>query len=378
MPRILIATPLYPPEVGGPATYIKLLEEELPRQGFEIEVVKFSNVRHLPKGVSHLAYFWRVLKSGWSADLILALDPMSVGLPSLLAAKILGKRFFLKIVGDFAWEQYQNKYKVSGIKYQGKATKFINLEEFQKNKYDWRTELRRKAQKFVARQAEKAIVPSQYLAKIILGWGVKPEKIKVIYNAFQPSVVEGEKEELKSFLNLTGPILVSAGRLVPWKGFEALIEIMPTLIRQFPDLKLFICGDGPDRRNLELGIKNYGLEEKVKLLGRVSQRQLLALITAADLFVLNTGYEGFSHQLLEVMSTATPIITTAVGGNPELIEDGREGIFVPYNGREALTVAITALLKKKKQAQILGWNAKHKIRQFSKEKMIKKLIEELR
>src|SRR3989344_5012189 len=122
MKRILIATPLYPPGAGAPATYTKLLEEELPKRGFEIAVVKFSSVRHLPKGLSHLAYFWRVLKSGRSADLILALDPVSVGLPAWLAAKILRKRFIVKIVGDFAWEVYQN---------QNDNSEFISLGEFQ-------------------------------------------------------------------------------------------------------------------------------------------------------------------------------------------------------------------------------------------------------
>src|SRR3989339_1894470 len=109
--KILIATPLYPPDIGGPATYAKTLEIELPKRGLVVSIVSFSSVRHLPKGFSHLAYFFKLLKAAWRADLIFALDPISVGLPAHAVSKLLGKPLYVKIVGDFAWEQLQIKIK---------------------------------------------------------------------------------------------------------------------------------------------------------------------------------------------------------------------------------------------------------------------------
>src|SRR3990167_7909869 len=105
--RIVIATPLYPPEIGGPATYAKLLFEGLPEKGIEVELVKFSDVRHLPKIIRHIAYFLRVLKAARNANVVLALDPVSVGLPAMKAAQKARKPFVVKIVGDYAWEQGQ-------------------------------------------------------------------------------------------------------------------------------------------------------------------------------------------------------------------------------------------------------------------------------
>ena len=103
--RLVVATPLYPPDLGGPATYSYLLEQELPKRGITIELVKFADVRHLPKLVRYLAYFFNVLKALRTKDAVLALDPVSVGLPSMLAARVARKPLFLKVGGDYAWEQ---------------------------------------------------------------------------------------------------------------------------------------------------------------------------------------------------------------------------------------------------------------------------------
>jgi glycosyltransferase involved in cell wall biosynthesis len=76
--------------------------------------------------------------------------------------------------------------------------------------------------------------------------------------------------------------------------------------------------------------------------GMVSREELAERIFASDAFVLNTAYEGLSHQLLEVMSMGVPIVTTPVGGNVELIRDGESGMFVPYDDREKIQEALDA------------------------------------
>jgi glycosyltransferase involved in cell wall biosynthesis len=178
--KILIATGLYPPDIGGPATYSKILKDELPKRGFCVEVLSFGGVRHLPKIIRHFIYFLKVLIKGRGADVIFAQDPVSVGFPAVLAAKILRKKFILKIVGDYAWEQ--NQIKKEKLR-KNKSEKFKTLEEFQKEKFDIITEFRRWTQKFVARKADKIITPSKYLKRIVAdGWGVPAERIEVVYN----------------------------------------------------------------------------------------------------------------------------------------------------------------------------------------------------
>ncbi|MEK7091904.1 MAG: glycosyltransferase family 4 protein, partial [Patescibacteria group bacterium] len=200
-------------------------------------------------------------------------------------------------------------------------------------------------------------------------WGVQPEKITVIYNAF-------ENEISQSHLDLEQkPIIFSVGRLVPWKGFSTLIALMPRLLIAEPELQLLIAGDGPDQAVLREQIIRLNLGANVKLLGRLVQADLFAQLTKSRIFILNTAYEGFSHQLLEVMALGLPIITTRVGGNPELISSGENGLFVPYDDKTALVEAIEKLLADPVLSQKLGQAAKERVRVFTKERMIRELID---
>jgi len=84
--KILIATGVYPPESGGPATYSKFLNDNLPGKGFEVEVYPFREVRKYPKIIRHIAYFLEALRKAKGKDIIYAQDPVSVGLPAFLAS----------------------------------------------------------------------------------------------------------------------------------------------------------------------------------------------------------------------------------------------------------------------------------------------------
>ena len=324
--RLLVATPLYPPDSGGPATYSKLLEEHFPSKGDEIILVKFSDVRHLSKGIRHIAYFWRVFKAGKNADLILALDPVSTGLPAWFAAKALGKPFVVKIVGDFAWEQGSQRYGITET-----------LDEFVlRERTPFAVACMRVAQKFVAKHAVKIIVPSNYLKRIITAWGVTSGKIEVIYN----SILLPKLPEVTEH----GLLVVSAGRLVPWKGMEGLIDAVAIVRESLPDVMLTIVGDGPDRKKLEeKGEKE--LESGITFTGKISHEENLAVVKSAAVYVQNSSYEGLSHQLIEALMLGKAIIATDVGGNPELIHDGENGLLIPYGDQEALVSALTELLE---------------------------------
>ena len=112
----------------------------------------------------------------------------------------------------------------------------------------------------------------------------------------------------------------------------------------------------------------------VKLLGRLSQADLFKQLVEAKVFVLNSAYEGFSHQLLEVMALGVPIVTTIIGGNPELISSGENGLLVPYDDKTALIEAIEQLLFDPVLNQKLVRGAKSRVVTFNKERMIKELI----
>lgn len=106
MKRIVIATPLYPPDIGGPAQYAKNLELVWRQQGHEVIVAYFGEFLRWPTGWRHLIYFFSLLSKVARSDFVLALDTFSVGLPAVLAAKLFGRKIIIRTGGDFLYEWY--------------------------------------------------------------------------------------------------------------------------------------------------------------------------------------------------------------------------------------------------------------------------------
>ncbi len=366
--KILITTGLFSPDIGGPATYSRILAEQLPRHGFEVDVLSFGRVRHLPKVIRHVVYFCKVFWRARKTDLIYTQDPVSVGLPSYLVSLLLKKRFLLKMVGDYAWEQGVERFGVRE-----------SLDQFlEKKRYSLLVRFLKVVEKYVALGAERVVVPSFYLKKVVWKWGVPQGKITVIPNAFEDMPENNPKVQLRESLGYEGASILSAGRLVPWKGFEELIEVMPEILKEIPEATLRIVGEGPERGRLEAAISRLKLEKKVILVGRLTKSVLVSHIAASDLFVLNSSYEGFSHQLLDVMALGTPIVATDCGGNPELLDHEKTALLVQQGQRRFLSWAIIKLLKDKVFADRLASEAKQKVQEFNKERMITSLVALLR
>ena len=110
--HLIIATGIYPPQIGGPATYSKLLHDELPKRGWEVDVVNFGDVLNYIWGFRHIVYMYRLFNKIKKSSILYAQDPVSVGLPVFLISKIMRCNFVLKIVGDYAWEQGKQRFGV--------------------------------------------------------------------------------------------------------------------------------------------------------------------------------------------------------------------------------------------------------------------------
>ncbi|HEY4482772.1 MAG TPA: glycosyltransferase family 4 protein [Candidatus Paceibacterota bacterium] len=362
MRRILLVTPLYSPDVGGPATHALFVEQNLVRLDCKLQIIKFGHFLKYPYIIRHVVFFFKVLKQAKNVDTVYALDPLGVGLPAGLAARILGKRFVLRVAGDRAWETGVQEF---GVK--------DTLDDFARNQYhSLPIFIIKSGQKLTASLAHTIIVPSEYLKMIVTSWGVESKKINVVHSAYEPQDLPS-KETLRQELGVRGFSIVSAGRLVPWKGFKALIELWPEVMAFRGDATLTIVGDGPDREMLEQLVRLLRLDDVVTFTGNVSHADVLQRVRAADLFVLDTGYEGLSHQLLEVMDMGTAIITTRIGGNPELIEDGKDGILVEYNNRTQLLTAMREIIENPIRARLLTQNAHEKLKQFNPAVIAKQL-----
>lgn len=325
--RLLLATPLYPPEAGGPATYAALLAAYLPAQDVQVDVVKFRDVRGYPPGVRHFLYMTRVMQSSRTADVILALDPVSTGLPALLAARMLGKPFAVKVVGDYAWEQGVQRFGITDT-----------LDEFVKRRrVPLSVALLRSVEAWVAKSARAVIVPSAYLKGILEAWGVPEARLRVIYNAIELG------EPVPADMTLASGTMVSVGRLVPWKGFEGLIDALAQVQERVPEARLVIVGDGPERARLAAHAEKAA-PGRVTFLGAKSHEETLAVMRQATVLALNSTYEGLSHLLIEALMLGLPVVATRAGGNPELVKDGDNGLLVPPGDTEALAAALVRIM----------------------------------
>lgn len=336
--KVVIAADIFPPDIGGPATYSLKLAQELSKRGWEVKLICYSDAEspidypftivRVIRSFNVLSRYWRYLLNLFSlaaeADVIYAQGPVSAGLPAAIAAKFLKKKLVVKIVGDYAWEQARNlRRSKSGI------------DQFQTEKLRGKIKRLKKIETWVCRKADKVITPSQYLKKIVVGWGISENKIEVIYNSFT-------KPNLNS-TNHDPNIIISVGRFVPWKGFSLLIDMMPELLAVNSDFKLYIFGDGPEKNTLIAKAESLRVMNRSVFIEQVSHAELMTRLAAAGIFVLNTGYEGLSHTILEALSLELPIVTTAIGGNPELIRNDESGILIEYNDRAMIKEAILRL-----------------------------------
>lgn len=362
--KILIATGLYFPDIGGPATYTKFLERHLPNHGIDFEVVAFTGMRKYPKIIRHLVYIFLLLKKGRSVDVIYALDTVSVGVPALIASFILGKKLFLRVPGDYAWEQGQQRFGITDTldEYLAKKEKVFPVRVLAWLQYR------------VAKHATKIIVPSDYMKTVVGAWGITQEKIVRVYSALNPIVIEGTKESLRAQFSYEGFVVLTAARLVPWKGIEALIDAVITLRKTGISIMLEIVGDGFLEKDLQEYVQKNEASTYVHLRGKLDKGELALRVKASDAFVLNTSYEGLSHQLLEVMEIGTPIVTTPVGGNVELISQRKEGLLVPFNDREALVHALGELEKDNALGALLTEKAREKVKLFREDTIILEII----
>ncbi|MDY0093955.1 MAG: glycosyltransferase family 4 protein [Candidatus Vecturithrix sp.] len=374
--KVCVITGIFPPDIGGPATYVSHLATSLHQQGEDVCVVTLGDdrqpfpfpVRRVSRKVPLLLrmfLLWLTLiRTGWNADVwyINGLE-----LPAVLAGSLLRKRLIMKVVGDYAWERAMNT---------GLTTD--SIDDFQQKKQRWQVELHKAARAWLARQVEKIITPSQYLKTLVHGWGVSEHKIQVIYNAVEPCSEQlASQSEIRAQLGVAPQdrLIITIGRLVAWKGIDQLIHLLPELEES---VKLLIVGDGPEKNRLTELAQTLNVAHRVKFLGKVRRAQGFAYMHASDIFVLNTAYEGFSHVLLEAMMIGIPVITTSVCGNPELVEHQKNGLLFPQGDVAAMKEQIKSVLHDPDLRETLIHGGQRSLPQNAWEKLLRDTLDALR
>jgi glycosyltransferase involved in cell wall biosynthesis len=224
-----------------------------------------------------------------------------------------------------------------------------------------KVELLKRLRRFCVCRADAVIVPSQYLAGAVAGWGMAANKIVVIYNAVEAGSPVRAVIPLSTRVNI-----VTAGRLIALKQIDHLIESLADC----SDTGLVIVGEGPERARLEDLVRSRKLTHRVHFAGQRSQQETLSLMAGCDLFVLNSTHEGFPHVLLEAMCAGLPVLATAAGGTPELVRDGENGVLIAPNANGSLSKTLMKLVNSSEERQRLAVGAQETTQRFRPPAMI--------
>ena len=362
--RILLLTGIFPPDIGGPATYVPRIASALTERGHAITAVTLSDhtdhddtlypfrvvrlLRETFKPWRWLLTVWTLLRHGKDVDVLFV---NGLAMEAVIANYFLRKPIVLKVVGDFAWERAK-----------GRGWVEEQFEEFQKNGHNLKITMLKVIRNWWTRRADKVVVPSQYLAQWVSEWGISKNKLMVIYNAVKKAdaIKPAEIPIAQAFKAVT------VARLTSWKRIDGIIEA----IAQTENVGLIVVGDGPERKRLDQIVQALKITDRVYFAGKRSKEEALALMAAADVFVLNSTYEGLPHVVLEAMSLGLPVVATEIGGTPEVVENETNGLLIPSSEKEKLKKAILKLLSHPAELRRLSAGAKNTSKRFSFGRMV--------
>jgi glycosyltransferase involved in cell wall biosynthesis len=272
--KIVIATPLYPPEIGGPSYYAKGLEDSFKRLGHTVAVVPYGDLRNVPTGLSHLRYFFRIFPYLRAADAVIALDTSSVAIPAWLAAKLRRVPFIIRTGGDFVWEQYVNR-----------THDLVPLPFFydEERPLSFKEQLAFALTRLIIRRSTMVFSSKLQRDLWILPYGLSKEGTSIIENEIPTKLAP---------IPATGKKFVMYGRQIPLKNAPAFRRAFLKAKERLPDIELDE-GMVPHVQLLEKMRASYAAV--VPSISEVSPNYVLDSIRCGKPFIL-TKYSEYAER----------------------------------------------------------------------------------
>ena len=350
--RILVTVGIFPPDIGGPATFVpkiaKYFQDEL---NYEIEILtlsdnKNSNInddfsvkridRNLPIIYRWLKTIFTIYKLGKNKDLIFV---NGLGTETTIANIFLKKKIIRKIVGDPVWERAYSKAKISE-----------SFDEFQVKNYGFSISLQKKVRSFSIKKSDIVVTPSKHLKNFILNLGFK-NKIEIINNGvFIP------EENTNIFTNDQINITI-VSRLVSHKNIKKIIRAISDL--NDPLIYLNIIGDGPELNQLQKISLESNNKDNIIFHGKLNRDDINHIFLKSDIYIQASNYEGLPHSLLEAMSYGIPVLCTPVGECKEILGNEDRGYILDLPvSKNNIKSKISEIIGEKNIANIKGERGK--------------------
>ncbi len=361
--RVGLVTGIFPPDIGGPATYVAALGTALVERGHAVEVVTYSDGRgrrsDWPFRVTRIRRASRTRRAHavlQIARLAARSDVLLVGglvEAATIANAVARRPCAVKVVGDTAWERARNR---------GLTTQEFTA--FQRAEHSGPLARWQRVRTRCLRRARAVIVPSEFLRTVVAAWGVGA-RIRVIPNGvtdeFLHAAAAANLDALRAAHDLPPRFLLYAGRLTNWKGCDTLVRVLPKLPE---DVALVLIGDGPERAALGGIAERLRLADRVRFLPPSGRATVAGLMRLASCLVLNSGYEAHPHVVLEAMAVGTPVAAAAECGTAELVRDGENGLLFDKDNSPQIVEVLARVLDDASLRQRLIENGRSTAQRF--------------
>lgn len=302
--RILIASGIYPPDIGGPAQYARNLYETWKKQGHEVKVAAYRWERAFPPGLRHILYFLKILRKGWNADLVLVLDTWSAAVPTMYACALMHKKYILRTGGDFLWESYVERTGDLVLFREFYDTRLKNLTGKEKMIYHLGGRAMRKAQTI--------IFSTEWQRKIFQRvYRLPPGRIRIVENYLGARAEQIEPEN-RSF--------VGATRVLKWKNTD-------TLKRSFETAQKEVLKRGLPEIDLDLGKAVYD-----SFFEKIRRSYAVVLVSLGDIS---------PNMIFDAIRAGTPFILTKETGIADRVRDC--AIFVDPKNEDEIAASMVWL-----------------------------------
>jgi len=345
--KILLITGIYPPDIGGPATYIPKLAKFLQEKGDYVEVLTLRDEgtyhrnyspwpinyieRQIPTPLRFLRVAFWIARKGRRFDTIFANGlHEEVALGSIFSRN----RIVAKVVGDPVWERARNTGKTKlEISEFSRIIHFNPARKFQRKLLVWSLN-----------QFNEIIAPSQDLINLMTNWGVETNISYVPNGVLVPRLKEVNKKY----------DLISVSRLVPWKNLDLVVKAIANT-----DVIFLVVGSGPDQTYLETLAKD--LSAKVFFCGEKTEDEIEILIQESLAFIQPSSYEGQSFAMLKSMSLGVPCLLSPIQANKAVVTDKVDGLLFDSFEVSSIRELILLTLSDKKLRDSIGNSARETI-----------------